>query len=358
MRYLVAIVVAACLAIAASAAVGASTPPYVSDAARRAILRRAQVWIPPAQPVAQANLRVNPPGFFAGTGVVNCRFTPTAPHGRTPEFDCRADGGGLVRVRYGQDNPDVYTRVAATRLMAAIGFPANRVWVVARVRCFGCPAKPFDAIACLEKQPARRCFPRVDYTRFRDFAPVILERPLEGRSIASRRHRGWSWPELDRIDPAAGGAKRAEVDALKLMTAFLDDRTTTDTRLLCLGVPGDRDRCRYPAAMLRDLGRTFDVVDLDRWARAPIWTDAERCVVSIRGGPRGGTIDAKISEAGRLLLADGLRRLTGPQLHDLFDGARFQLYPRATPPGRDLANWIRVFSERVRALADRPPCPE
>ena len=40
-----------------------------------------------------------------------------------------------MKVKYGRDNAELYTEVAATRLMAALGFPVDRMFVVAAVRC-------------------------------------------------------------------------------------------------------------------------------------------------------------------------------------------------------------------------------
>ena len=90
-----------------------------------------------------------------------------------------------------------------------------------------------------------------------------------------------------------------------------------------------------------------------------IWTDAARCVVSIRS-PRlhGATFEeATISEAGRLFLARRLARLDRSQIRELFEGARFDKYEDASPASRSIDRWVSVFEQKVREITQRQPCP-
>ena len=121
------------------------------------------------------------------------------------------------------------------------------------------------------------------------------------------------WSELDLVDPAAGGAPRAQRDALKLLAVFLQhsDNKSQQQRLLCLSGPGDAapaDRapvatgssttapetaaqasCERPFMLVHDLGNTFGEanrfnrrgisgVNLDKWSKAPVWKDAGQCI--------------------------------------------------------------------------------
>jgi hypothetical protein len=196
------------LILLASAAYPAQ--PRISDSERLDILKRAQVWIPPAVPIAQANLAVNPDGDdgFAEGQTVECRFEPHGVGGSTPKFDCRLPSGRLVKVKYGAGNAEVSTEVAATRLLAAIGFPTDRMYRVAAVRCFGCPPDPFTALKCLYTRPASQCFAHLDYSRAHVFTTAVIERALEGRRIETKNVQGWGWHELASINPGAGGASR------------------------------------------------------------------------------------------------------------------------------------------------------
>jgi hypothetical protein len=89
------------------------------DAIHDEAMRRARVWEEPATPIEDAKLDRNPdgPDGFAADDIVECRFTPAGVGGSTPKFDCELAGGDIVKVKYGQSNPEVYTEIAATRLV-------------------------------------------------------------------------------------------------------------------------------------------------------------------------------------------------------------------------------------------------
>jgi len=119
--------------------------PADSSSARdfRAVaLRRAKVWHP--SDVVAADFASNPPDP-AGTlsdSIVRCRFLPKAAHGTTPKFDCVLPDGEVVKVKYGHTG-EIHAEIAASRLLSALGFGADRMFVVPRVRCYGCPRFPF-----------------------------------------------------------------------------------------------------------------------------------------------------------------------------------------------------------------------
>ena len=90
------------------------------------------------------------------------------------------------------------------------------------VRCRGCPPLPQQALQCLEKgEPATVCLQGAAPDRDRHVQQAVIERPLEGEKIEATKDQGWSWYELEKIDPKAGGSSRAEVDALRLMAILL-----------------------------------------------------------------------------------------------------------------------------------------
>jgi hypothetical protein len=333
-------------------------------------LRRAQVWHEPATPIEEAKLGRNPDDEFPADATVECTFKPGPISGTTPKFDCDLGDGDRVKVKYGRANPEVYTEVAATRLLAALGFPADRMYVVRRVRCYACPADPFPQLECATEKvtagaPFDECFPALDFTRHQDFEEAVIERPLKGRRIESRSgsQRGWTWEELKFVDEVIGGASRAHIDALRLLAVMLGhwDNKAKNQRLLCLDEKKGDEGCARPLAMVQDLGATFGPMKLDlaRWSRTRIWADAPACRVSMRSAPYGGSTfpDAYISEDGRLFLAGLLRRLSTAQIRSLFAGARFSRYPHRRASARRIDSWVNAFQAKVRAIADRPPCP-
>lgn len=317
-------------------------------------LRRAKVWHPPATPIPAADLARNPPGpdTFGTSDVVPCKFELKSSEGRTPKFSCILAGGEVIKAKYGHNNPETFGEVAAARLVSALGFGADRMYVVGKVRCFGCPAFPYPKVGIFDAL-------RADPSRAVDFEMAIIERRLPGREIEG----GWGWPELSAIDAAAGGALRAEVDALRLLAVFLNnwDGKPVNQRLLCEATGDGAAGCAQPLAYMQDLGQTFGPksIDLDGWARTPVWTDATACRVSMRDLPwQGATFeDTAISEGGRLFLARLLRQITAPQVRGLFAGARVTDFFR-NDPGADVDAWTRTFLSRVAQIADRQPCPD
>jgi hypothetical protein len=356
------------------------------DAARlrRDALARAILWQRPPEREELARLREQPDDFFGHRDALACKFRPGETSGSTPKFECVFESGELLKVKYGP-SPEVHSEVAATRLMRALGAGADRMYLVGRLRCFGCPKDPHAMLSCLSspfRERRRDCAPvygvrkasgklqvDVDYGRYVDFTNVAIERKLEGRAIKAGGASGWGWGELAEVQKGGG---RAERDALRLLAVFLNDwdNRAANQRLLCLD-DGSRmadGGCHAPLAYMQDVGATFGFVggeksqrklDVEGWQAAPVWKDAARCVVSIRS-PRlhGATFeDATISEAGRAFLAARLARIGRSQIRDLFEGARFDQYEDASPASRSIDRWVSVFEHKVREITERPPCP-
>ena len=120
--------------------------------AREAALRSARVWHPPPVPIGQVDFADNPhrPGRFELTDDVSCRFVIRKLSGLTPKFHCEMPDGQVLKVKYGASNGELPAEVAGTRLLGALGFGADAMYVVGKVRCTGCPRKPFRSLQCLE----------------------------------------------------------------------------------------------------------------------------------------------------------------------------------------------------------------
>lgn len=320
-------------------------------------LARAAVWTEPALSTAAADLGANP-GPFADPAV--CRLQPGEPSGATPKFDCVFEGGERLKVKYGK-NPEIHTEAAATRLLSALGFGADRIYLVRTLRCFGCPEKPGDV-----KEGAA-----VDVSKYTDFSVVAVERRLPGKAIDDD---GWKWDELDKAQATGRGATRAQRDALRLMAVLLNnwDNRSDNQRLLCLpeGYPaGPGGHCGKALAYMHDVGGTFGRVggetkderklDLPGWSAVPVWKDRATCTVSIKSPRLHGASfgEVQISEGGRRFLAERLTSLSQQQLTALFQGAWFADYVDAEPESRDVAAWVAALQSKVRQIAEGAPCP-
>jgi hypothetical protein len=333
----------------------------VSARERAEALARAQVWQTPKTPIGRARFRAD----RTTTSLIECHFRFTDLGGTTPKFHCVLDSGREVRAKYGPGS-EIPGEAAATRLLTALGFGADTVTLVERLRCHGCPREPFVASKVVEATGAQPLYERVvDPDAFEEFEWVSVEQKFAARAIESDRQKGWAFFELNSIDPSKGGAPRAHVDALRLLAVFLAhwDNKSENQRLVCLSRRWpEGTACPEPFLLLQDVGSTFGPrrVDLEGWERATVWEDRAACKVSMMDQPYGGGTfgSTRISERGRRFLSRLLGELTDAQLTDLFVAARFD-QPRASfATTTPVSEWVRVFKQRVRAISEGPRCPD
>ena len=295
-----------------------------SRGADRAALRdvalvNAVLRIPPAIPYNLANLFTGDigPHDFQHDEEVYCilsfdrddfgRIEPT--RGMTPKFDCVLQGGEKIKVKFSKDdqtgearipglnlprgtNTEVHTEVIVTRLFKALGYGADVVTPLAKLRCFGCAENPVEQTACMALYSHTRrvgfgvrkeeCddkyghlvrgrFPNA-YVMYQDsqlaqtgvlreyvdFDLVVIERRYRGPDGRAQRIRafdrqGWALTDVENMI----NVPRVEKDAFYLLTGFIEhyDSKPEQQRLLCLD-PED-GVCGQPLAIVQDLGATL-----------------------------------------------------------------------------------------------------
>ena len=339
---------------------GKHTLKNLSVNEREAILQRAKVW----QPIdtRSLNLAAGPllPSAQRIGADLACRFVfPEKPlTGNTPKFHCEVRPDDVVKVKYGQKNGEVNAEIAASRLFWALGFKADRMYA-SRVSCEGCPTDPFAA----SKRDWHLGKPGDVGQHV--FDPAAVERPFPGSVIELPGFEGWAWPELDKVNPRAGGAPRAHVDALKLLAVFVQhsDSKPEQQDLMCAlgGVKRDRagnETCTSSWLVVRDLGVTFgkatalnnSQMNLDDWSGARIWREGTPCVGDLSRSLTGSLENPRISEAGRKFLASRLLLLGDQQIRDLFHAAM------AERRDGTVDDWVRVF-KRKRDEIVKARCP-
>lgn len=324
--------------------------PYkkVDNDVRLAALRLAQVWMP--GDIASRDVKVGPQDAsgFASEAVVTCDYVEEKQTG-TPKFDCAITPNDKVRVKYGEQNGEIYSEVAATRLLWALGFGADRVYPV-KVVCKGCPADPMKSSK------------KVEGTR--EFAAAVVERKFPGDAIELHKDSGWAWVELTFVDQTSGGAPLAHRDALKLFAAMIQhtDSKPQQQRLVCLDKthgqqPEEDGSCKHPFMMINDVGKTFgttstfntdkkSAVTFEQWSGTPMWKDKDACVAQLSKSFTGSLEHPKISEDGRKFLSGLLAQLTDQQLRDIFEVARFTKRDPAS-----IEDWVRVFKQKRDDIA-------
>jgi hypothetical protein len=357
---------------------------------RKDALAHARLWTKPERRIQKIDLAHNPPAAFLAPSrdEAVCKFIVKEIAGSTPKFFCVFDGGQVLKVKYGRD-AEIHAEVAASRLLHALGAGANHMYYLKTLRCFGCPREPEALLRCVSSKSAdvrRDCGRaygevsaagelklKLDYGTYVDFTKVSVESWAEGKTIETPDAEGWGWDELERAQAGGEGASRAERDALRLLAVFLNnwDNSPNNQRLICLPGAQDADgRCTRPFAYMDDVGATFghagriathseSKLDVEGWRRVPIWKDRERCIVSIHSPMlhHASFDDAVITEAGRRMAADRLRRLGPRQVRGLFEGSGFVEFERATEASRDTDHWVEAFKAKVKEIVEGTPCP-
>jgi hypothetical protein len=351
-------VVATLLLWQSPAVAGAANKPSfskLSPKARLAAIRRAQLWKP--TDVASKDLKKGPAeadGFEPGA-LVTCAYRDRVMSGKTPKFTCELAPGDEIKVKYGADNGEVYAEVAATRLLWALGFPADRVYPV-RVECQGCSPDPHSK----KGETAGQML----------FDPAAVERKMKGVAMEVSTDSGWAWPELDEVREAEGGAPRAHRDALKLLAVLLQhgDNKAAQQRLVCASKEDDEGTgCSEPWMIVQDLGVTFGRANLfnrgatgsvnyEEWSEVPVWADVPSCIGILAPSQSGSMENPHISEAGRKFLAGLLVQLSDRQLRDLFETARFAERKTSTVRAATVEQWVDAFKEKRDQIVTRT-CP-
>jgi hypothetical protein len=342
---------------------------------RKEYLRRAQVW--KATDVAKMNILEGPQNEVSASldAVVECEYVEPKKQltGVIPKFLCKTTSGNIVRVKYGIENKEIYSEAVASRLFWALGFYSDDVYPV-QVKCGNCPENPFKPDLTS---------PRGNYI----FKDATVERQFPGVSIEEKEDQGWTWKELEMVKSEGGGASRAQLDALRLLTVFIQDSDTKpdNQRLACFKdqiVDPDgngKGSCKQSIAMIQDLGASFgsgfsgftiNKMDLNAWKEKKLWNTALEartrtktgtgvCIGNITSSNlagQEGLTDPVITEAGRKFLAGLLSQLTDQQIYDLFRIARVERLEAAIEGKAQkgiINEWVAAFKEKRAEIQDR-----
>lgn len=320
---------------------------------RSSALKRAKVWMPTAIPAK--NLKAGPtdPGAFSFQQTISCTYEDKQLGGKSPKFACLLGKDDSLKVKYGVANGEVYGEVAATRLLWALGFGADRMYPV-RVICRGCP-EPLGG----ERLKTGETL----------FDPAVIERKLPGAEF--EEDPGWSWRELDEVDEKKGGSPKAHRDGFKLLAVFIQhtDTKPEQQRLLCLDEPNLKVplRCMNPLLMLNDVGLTFGTasnfntnktsgVNFKAWDSTPVWKHSWGCTGNLPMSMTGTLNDPVIGEKGRQFLAGLLTQLSDKQIRDLFEISRVtkrELPGHESSVTSDIDDWVRAFKKKREEIVTR-----
>lgn len=274
---------------------------------------------------------------------------------------------------------EVFTEVAVTRIVWALGIPADHMYGVQRVRCVGCEESPFR----------RHFFGLIGGGQTENTASLSdAPQPFELVTV-DRKHpfdeieadtEYWSWTDAAQFyqDGTWDDRQRAEYDAYRLALGlvFYHNDKEQQNRVACAreGAKG-ADVCLEPYIFVQDLGSTFGSKknplafwtanprgEYRHWKDQTVFTDPARCVLrAALGGP------AQVSREGQALLAQRLGVLTRTNVEAIFTAARFDRMDQtqlarlrdagAADPGKAaLREWTDTFLERVAEVQSARSC--
>jgi len=355
------------ITLAAILLAAATAPPTLKNVApgdRLAYLKRARIWQPVDVPSMDVRRGPALEGAFAPMQDVTCRYDDKKMGGTTPKFACVIPPDDMVKVRYRLSNGKVYAAVAATRLFWALGFVTDAEYPV-RVTCLGCPEDPWS-----NKEPR---LPQVVFER------AVVERHSDVEIEVAGKESQWGWDELKLVDETQGGSSAAQVDAARLLAAFVQhtDNKATNQHLGCERDAVRKDEagnetCAAPLLVVADLGNTFGhgswlhartvgSANYHEWSTHPVWKDPDRCQAELPANFTHPTLKHPvISEAGRKFLADLLVQLTEDQIRGLFEVS--DMPDRGWPDDKDRKRngtpdeWVAAFNARRDQIVNHT-CP-
>jgi len=305
---------------------------------------------------------------YAPEELVTCNYIPMKeayeggqPNGMTPKFKCRDAKGKEFKVKYGEDNGELMTEVAASWIFTGIGIYSDRMYPV-RLNCPDCPSDPFKS----ERDPGA----------WKQGQIAVIEDKL-GERIEYAANSGFGFDEQHLV------RDRVEAEALSGLAMLFGntDNKAENQAVACpkdeVALEGGRAVCRRPVVYLQDMGVSFGGrgiyhnrrMHYRKWKNENVWDNPEACIMrlnivrtsSIREADSAGRDMHQIGEAARQLLIKRLSLLSREQLIDIFTAARA---PQRAPE-HSAAEWADLFLSKVdklrRPLGNKTPagfaCP-
>jgi len=240
-----------------------------------------------------------------------------------------------LKPAYPNHNPrfnEVFTAVAATRIMWILGFPADHVYSAGSAACIGCTSDPFGN-KLADNHASLKDTPDV-------FKIVSVERELPLDQIAPEDDETWSWDDTARFYSGGGWThqQKVEFDAYRLALGLIHyhNALPQQNRVVCAEWEKSGEgpkRCRRPMIYVHDLGSTFgkkrspfDLVGTNprgsysAWQPQTVFTNVGNC--ELRATLLG---DKQVLKEAQDLMIQRIARLDRETVKAIFRVARFQL---------------------------------
>ena len=264
---------------------------------------------------------------------------------------------------------EVFTEVAATRFLWALGFPADHMYSARAANCIGCTADPFKDN--LTDNKASIHDPAVS------FKVVAIERLLPWDAIDPENDETWSW--ADAVGFYGSGWTREQkvgFDAYRLALGLLTYHNPLDSqnRLACAEWQAGAENprvCVRPVILVQDVGSTFGKPgslgtnsrgDFAGWQGQKVFASEDRCELQY---PLKG--DRTVLKEAQDLLLRRLELLDRDRVKAIFAAARFQMVDQkqlerlrhsgaADVADAALNEWTDVFMRHVEELRAARNC--
>lgn len=368
-------------------------PQFFIAKDRQEAIRKAAIYTPKA--VAEADIMAGPAQKkgqfqFHMNDKVTCEFVTPGKQmgGNTPKFLCKIvkveslDGtvqtatdqinDDPLKVKFGDDNREVYAEIVSSRLLWALGFYTDG-WYPIRVECTNCPADPETGSG--DRAP-------------RTFKEASVVRKFDGHKMveSGKDDQGWSWKELEALN----GRPTYEKDGLKLIAAFIhhSDNKPPQQRLVCDTVNTDTTTnpiivtCHVSGMVVQDVGATFGgggaftnnktaKINFQEWSAKSVWKKVgsagdpqpPQCQATLHKSltAKDGLGDPMISEEGRRFTAGLMCQVSDQQITDMFKLARVAEMPefhnsdgsfkQGMSEDSITQQWVTVFKQKREDIA-------
>jgi hypothetical protein len=272
---------------------------------------------------------------------------------------------------------EVFTEVAASRIMWVLGFPADHVYPVGSAACIGCTADPFTA-NLTENKASLKDPPTA-------FKVVSAEREAPYDKIDPGGDETWSWSDAAKFysDGTWSRQQRIQYDAYRLALGLIHyhNAISQQNRLVCAewapppAAGGKSKTCQHTMIFVQDLGSTFgkakgafDVFgqnprgDFGAWEPQTVFENAAACELRDKVGG-----DNKVLKEAQDFMIQRLSRLNPESVKSIFRVARFQMMDQkqlhrlsaaggSDPAEAALTEWTTTFLKRIEEIRTAQNC--
>ncbi|HXJ88587.1 MAG TPA: hypothetical protein VMS18_17335 [Candidatus Binatia bacterium] len=296
------------------------------------------------------------------------------------EHEIKADRFKIKYLKppYPDHNPrfnEVFTTLAASRIMWVLGFPADHVYPAAAASCIGCGSDPFGN-KLTDNKASLKDAPTV-------FKIVSAERELPWDEINPEDDETWSWTDAAKFysDGEWSHKQKVEFDAYRLALGLihyhnaLPQQNRVDCAEWAQTEEGKPKVCSKPVIYVHDLGSTFGKkrsgFDLfgtnprgsfDAWKPQTVFVNPGNC--ELRATLLG---DKQVLKEAQDLMIQRVARLDRDTVKSIFRVSRFNMMDqkqvrRLRSSGTQnvdeaaLDEWTDVFMKRIDEIRTASNC--